>query len=288
MRRPRTRVREASHIEASVGGIRDGHQNRRFCAQSGPAGKKAAGAPRRRARPASACAGRGAEPSAGDRRRQPCRCPPRSRPSSRGSSWTRRLEDSDEIQRLSPVPTAVLPSRVIAHLAVTYGRPVVIRFKIGRVQVSGGFFLAAGLDRQPGGFEQCEAVAIDFRKRVAHGGDHSRDAGGEDGCSARRGLAEMAAGLEGDVKRRARRLAHRRARERRPRHAARRTARDGRCRRSGRRSRRLRRPRGWARPAPPSFGLVERSPHPVDVFFFPTRLPPRATPRLRRESCRSG
>ena len=35
------------------------------------------------------------------------------------SSWTKLRDDSDEIHRLSPVRTAVLPSRVIAHLAVT-------------------------------------------------------------------------------------------------------------------------------------------------------------------------
>ena len=34
------------------------------------------------------------------------------------SSCTSCLDASDEIQRLSPVRTAVLPSRVIAHFAV--------------------------------------------------------------------------------------------------------------------------------------------------------------------------
>ena len=47
------------------------------------------------------------------------------------SSWTRCLDGSDEIHRLSPEAVAALPSKVIAHLAVTKGNRVHSRLRYG-------------------------------------------------------------------------------------------------------------------------------------------------------------
>ena len=47
----------------------------------------------------------------------------------RRTSWTRRRLASPEIQRLVPEASARRPSSVIAHLAMTSGRPVRVRLK---------------------------------------------------------------------------------------------------------------------------------------------------------------
>ena len=45
------------------------------------------------------------------------------------SPWTIARDGSSEIQRLEPVWVAILPSSVIAHLAMIHGRPVPTSFK---------------------------------------------------------------------------------------------------------------------------------------------------------------
>ena len=110
-------------------------------------------------------------------------------------AWTSLRESSDEIHRLSPETTAVLPSRVIAHLAMT--RPA---WSPG--VSSTGRWESAGRAR-PGGRprrgRRPPPVPPDrprptCGKRIAHGGHHLGDPGPEDaGIGARGCLAVMTA-----------------------------------------------------------------------------------------------
>ena len=118
------------------------------------------------------------------------------------SSWTRRLAASLLIHFESPVRVQILPSRVIAHLAWTYGRPAVKRVRYGAVLLPSFVFAKADFNDHTRGPKFRHTLPGNLRKRIEHGRDDPLDAGFQNRISAGRCLAVMAARLKGDVHRR--------------------------------------------------------------------------------------
>ena len=76
----------------------------------------------------------------------------------------------------------------------------------GFIQSVRVFLEDAGLGLNARGVEALDAATGDFRIRILHCGDNSREARGDDGVGAGAGAAFVAAGLETDVQRRAARF----------------------------------------------------------------------------------
>ena len=104
-----------------------------------------------------------------------------------------------EIQRLSPLRVASLPSSVMAHLAMIHGRPWASSFRYGAFSARASLSSSPTCTSMPARFELGDSLSRDFRERIALGDNHAAHAGADQCLRTRRSLAVMATGLERDV-----------------------------------------------------------------------------------------
>ena len=95
------------------------------------------------------------------------------------------------------------PSRLVAALRMTNGRPSRISVKNGWLSVDRALGRQPDVDRDAVLAQKGEAAAADGRIRILDRGHHARDAGVDDRADARAGPALVAARLERAVQRRA-------------------------------------------------------------------------------------
>ena len=162
-------------------------------------------------------------------------------------AWRFAAADVSGVRR--PGASAMRPSRLVAALRMTNGRPLAHQREERLVQRDrASRRRQPDLDRDAVRAQEREAAAAHERIRILDRRDDARDAGVDDPADARAGAALVAARLERAVQRRAARARAGRRRARAPRRAARRRAREIPARRRRRRpTRRRRRPAdsGW-------------------------------------------
>ena len=115
------------------------------------------------------------------------------------SRWRWARAASPVIQREWPAAVAMRPSRLMAYLAITSGRPV--RTCVAKPSISSAASAAPSpsVDRDAGRPEAGHPGAVDGGVGVERGDLDAGDAGGDDRVGAGRRPAVVAAGLERDV-----------------------------------------------------------------------------------------
>ena len=143
---------------------------------------------RRRRRAAAGGARRRCARSAAGRRPARCRCRRRRRRTTRASGGRRSRLSSLEIHFESPVSVATLPSRVIADLKSTHGRPVraCLRKAWFCRRARCGELAVGDVDLDALVAQDAQAAAGGLLGRVVAGDDDALDAGREDRVGARR------------------------------------------------------------------------------------------------------
>ena len=99
----------------------------------------------------------------------------------------------------SPLARPVRPSRLIASLTRTQGRPRSMREKKPRLSSRPAACINPVSVSTPAAIELAEALPVHRRERIAAGGDHAGDAGGDQRIGAGRRAAHVRAGFERDV-----------------------------------------------------------------------------------------
>ena len=116
------------------------------------------------------------------------------------SRWARSRAGGPVIQRLSPLPVAIWPSSVVASFSVTSGRPRRWRIRKPALISAASSAPSPVSTAMPARAQPGDALAGDARIGILERRPPTRgDAGGDQRVGAGRGLAPMAAGLEGDI-----------------------------------------------------------------------------------------
>ena len=115
------------------------------------------------------------------------------------SRWPRSRAGPPVIQRLSPVAVAIRPSRLVASFSVTSGRPSRSRCKNPALISAASAWHSPVSTVEPGGPQPRYPAAGNPRVGILDRDHHPAHPGGDQRIGARRRLAPMTAGFEGDV-----------------------------------------------------------------------------------------